>query len=703
MLIHNNSNLESVYTSLFYIPILMTGLWYYRFTIPLATAFTAYCFFLDFTDLGRLSINHIYHGFILIFGALVVYYLSKKLSRANQELETSRSILAIEKERLKIMLLSIGDGVISIDRKGNVTFLNEAAKRLSGWLDECAIDRPFTEVFKIINEYTREKSEDPIKKVLETGQVIELANHTALIAKDGTERSIADSAAPIRDENGTIHGVILVFRDVTERKKAEDVLRESEEKYRLIAENVSDVISVFNVTKNKFTYVSPSVLNVRGFTAEEAMNESLEESLTPEAFVVARNVVARNVKEFMENPKEPKNYISEGQQSCKNGDLIWVEISRKYRYNSEGDIESVGIIRNIEERKKAEKQVFYISYHDQLTGLYNRRFYEEELKRLDTKKNLPLTIVMGDANGLKLINDSFGHAMGDELLRKAAEVIKSGCRADDVIARLGGDEFVIILPKTDAFGTEQIIKRIKDLSLKENVRNIDISISFGYATKINEEENIQDTFKYAEDFMYRHKHSESLGTRRKTIDLVMNTLYKKSSREQLHSIKVSELCEAIAAKMGFSESDVSQIKIAGLMHDIGKIEIDEKILNKPEKLSKDEWDRVQRHPEIGYRILSSVNEFSVMAEDIFEHHERWDGKGYPRGLKGEESSLSARIIAVADAYDAMTTNRTHEKALSEEEAIIEIRRCSGTQFDPEVAKVFVEKVLGQKWEQFNKV
>jgi len=203
--------------------------------------------------------------------------------------------------------------------------------------------------------------------------------------------------------------------------------------------------------------------------------------------------------------------------------------------------------------------------------------------------------------------------------------------------------------------------------------------------------------------MYQHKRSESSGNRSKTIDLFMNTLYKKNSSEQLHSIKVSEICEAIATKMGLSENDVYQIKIAGLMHDIGKIEIDEKILNKPEKLNKDEWERMQRHPEMGYRILSSVNEFSAIADDILEHHERWDGKGYPRGLKGEESSLCARIIAVADSYDAMTTDRTYGKALSEEEATNEIRRCSGTQFDPEVARVFVEKVLGQKWERLNKI
>lgn len=179
----------------------------------------------------------------------------------------------------------------------------------------------------------------------------------------------------------------------------------------------------------------------------------------------------------------------------------------------------------------------------------------------------------------------------------------------------------------------------------------------------------------------------------RTVQIILNAFYEKSKIEQLHSIKVSEICEAIAIKLNLDKAEVYQIKIAGLMHDIGKIEIDETILSKPEKLNAEEWNVIRKHSEMGYQILSSVNEFAKIADYVLEHHERWDGKGYPNGLKGEEISLPARIIAGADAYDAMTRKRTYSPALSEEAAVMEIKNCAGTQFDPEIVRIFVEKVL----------
>jgi putative nucleotidyltransferase with HDIG domain len=269
-------------------------------------------------------------------------------------------------------------------------------------------------------------------------------------------------------------------------------------------------------------------------------------------------------------------------------------------------------------------------------------------------------------------------------------VIKMACRADDIIARLGGDEFVVILPKTDALKAEQIIKRINDLSVKAQKSYMDVSIAFGYKTKSNTNEKIQDVFNNAEDMMYRNKLSQCSITKLKTVDVVMKTLFKKYNREQSHSIKVGEICEKIATKMDFNKHDVSQIKTAGLMHDIGKVDIDGNILKKPQKLNEDESAKIKRHPEKGYRILSLVDGFSEIAKYVLEHHERWDGTGYPRGLKGEDISLPARIIAVADSYDAMTSDRPYAKGLSKEEAINEIKRCSGTQFDPKIAALFVK-------------
>lgn len=337
----------------------------------------------------------------------------------------------------------------------------------------------------------------------------------------------------------------------------------------------------------------------------------------------------------------------------------------------------------------------WVSNTDPLTGLYNRRFYEDELKRLDTERNLPMTIVMADVNGLKLINDSFGHVMGDELLKKVAEVIKKGCRTNDIIARLGGDEFVIILSKTNAFETEKIIKRIKDLSLKEKVGSIDISISFGYETKNNEEENNQEIFKKAEDHMYKKKLFESPSMRGKTMSAIINTLHEKNKREEAHSHRVSALCKSMGEVLGMPEHDIEELKTVGLLHDIGKIAINENILNKTGNLTDDEWKEIKRHPEIGYRILSTVNDMSDMANYVLYHHERWDGKGYPKGLKGEEIPFVSRIITIADAYDAMTSERSYRGALSDEIVIAELQRNAGIQFDPELSSVFIEKVLGE--------
>jgi diguanylate cyclase (GGDEF)-like protein/PAS domain S-box-containing protein len=373
------------------------------------------------------------------------------------------------------------------------------------------------------------------------------------------------------------------------------------------------------------------------------------------------------------------------------GQEIAVRSRAILKYDDQGNpIGVIGTIQDISEEKKRQEELLYISYHDQLTGLYNRRYLKEELARLDRLKNLPLTVVLCDVNGLKIVNDTFGHDYGDLLLQQVAGVLQSECREGDILARYGGDEFAMILPRTNSENGEVFVRKVKELISKEKIGAFEISVSFGFATKNYPEQDIDIVSKIAEDHMYNQKLYENRSMRSKTVDLIINTLYEKNNREMLHSKRVSSLCEAFAAYLKKNKDEIARIKVAGLMHDIGKIGIGEKILNKPGPLIESEWEEIKRHSEIGYRILNSVREFSEVSIFVLEHQEKWDGTGYPKGLKGKEISLEARIISLADTYDAMTRARAYGRVFTKDEALTEIEKCAGTQFDPDLAHVFIK-------------
>lgn len=349
-----------------------------------------------------------------------------------------------------------------------------------------------------------------------------------------------------------------------------------------------------------------------------------------------------------------------------------------------------GLLKKVE---RSEKNNLYLSYYDVLTGLYNRRYYEMEVKRLDTEKNLPISVIMADLNGLKMINDAFGHQLGDQLLKKAGDTIKSICRAEDVLARWGGDEFVILLPNTTHEEAEKVVDQIKEICCRESIDMFHVSLSLGWDTKDSMDVNIAEILKNAEDDMYKHKIINSEGLRGKLINTIIKTLYEKNPREEQHSERVGEVAQKIGAAIGFSDTEAGKLKLIGHLHDIGKIAIEDGILNKEGRLTEKEKEEIERHPDVGYRILSATSEMLDLADCVLAHHERWDGKGYPRGLSGEQIPIEARIIALADSYDAMCSERPYRKALSEEVILYEIRKNAGYQFDPDIAKIFIEKVM----------
>lgn len=327
---------------------------------------------------------------------------------------------------------------------------------------------------------------------------------------------------------------------------------------------------------------------------------------------------------------------------------------------------------------------------DRLTDLFNRAYFEVMLSQMDREENYPLSFIIGDVNGLKITNDIFGHFEGDTILKEIAGLMKSVCRKDDVIARWGGDEYVILLPKTNEKRAEGIIQAVKQKCREERGIKIQLSISMGCATKRNSSRDMQAVMKKAEERMYRNKLLERTYFRNTFIAKMRELLHKNCQEPEDHIDRMDSLSAVLGNAMGLSENELEELKLLAMLHDIGKVAIGPEILNKPGKLNRDEWTEVRKHSEAGYRIAQASPELSRIAGFILFHHERWDGKGYPMGKKGTEIPLLSRIIAVIDAYDVMTHERVYKKAMSHEDALEELKRNSGTQFDPEIVGIFLK-------------
>jgi diguanylate cyclase (GGDEF)-like protein/PAS domain S-box-containing protein len=336
------------------------------------------------------------------------------------------------------------------------------------------------------------------------------------------------------------------------------------------------------------------------------------------------------------------------------------------------------------------KRIEKLTYKDSLTGLYNRRYFEEEMERLDTKRQLPISIIMADINGLKIINDSYGHEKGDHMLIETGKILKEELRDEDILARHGGDEFTILLPQTSYQEAEVIITRLKEKNNKNSEEGITISFSLGVATKVDQKQDIKEVLKRADDDMYRNKLSESRSNKNKIVRNLLNTLDAKSAETKEHALRMNRKARDLGEKLKLSISEINNLSLLATLHDIGKTTISEEILTKEDKLTDKEWEIIKEHPARGYKIASASEEFITVAEDILHHHEHWDGAGYPDGLKGEEIPYLARIISIIDAYDVMTNDRPYSKAISKEEALSEIKSCAGTQFDPQLSQAFIE-------------
>ncbi|NLV48155.1 MAG: diguanylate cyclase [Clostridiaceae bacterium] len=346
---------------------------------------------------------------------------------------------------------------------------------------------------------------------------------------------------------------------------------------------------------------------------------------------------------------------------------------------------------DITEKLEAEAHIRYLSFHDPITELYNQTFFYEELQRLDVDRNLPFSVIIGDANGLKLTNDVFGHEVGDILLKRIADTFRNNSRADDIIARVGGDEFAMLLPGTTFDDASAIGNRIQQAVSQIDYHGIKGSLAIGIATKQGKVDDVSETLKEAEEEMYVNKSLNRQKLNVQQLEQISHSLHQRSKREKLHAQNVSEICQKIATQLQLSNQEIRRAQTAGYYHDIGKVVLKDEILRKIGNLNHEEQTEMRRHALVGYRILNLFDETIDIAIGALDHHEHWDGSGYPKGLKDEEISLLGRIIAVAEAFD-FRTNSYSSSQWKPKETIQEISDAAGIRFDPNIVKALARVI-----------
>jgi len=343
-------------------------------------------------------------------------------------------------------------------------------------------------------------------------------------------------------------------------------------------------------------------------------------------------------------------------------------------------------------KKLASNRYNRYCFYDRLTNLFNRAYFEEELKRLDTIRQLPLSVIIGDINGLKLVNDAFGHKEGDNLLIKCGKLLKECCRKEDIISRWGGDEFTILLPKTSNQVANYLTTRIQESCRNNNYYkgNIPLSLSLGVSTKTDIEKDIDFILREAEENMYKNKFFTTAGISKNIINSLQIALWEKNHESKNDLDRIKKMALKLGRELKLPADELDKLSMLSAIHDIGKVAVLENILEKKAALSEKDWKVLKRHSEIGYNIAKSSEKLAPVAEAIMTHHEWWNGNGYPYNLKGEKIPIISRIFAVVDAYDAMTSDRPFKKAISKDKAIEELKKLSEIQFDPYIIKFFIK-------------
>ncbi|MCE5220925.1 MAG: diguanylate cyclase [Clostridium sp.] len=500
---------------------------------------------------------------------------------------------------------------------------------------------------------------------------------------DGKHRKV--TIIPLIDENGQITAIAGIYENLDIINGKDKIIEEQENILRVIMEALPGMV-FYKDKYGKYIYANKEFDNFYN-------RDSMDEVVGKTNFDIhhSKELAIKYTKEDNEVIENKQSINAETTFHSEDGKEIYTEAVKVPVMDDNNEVIGVvGLILDVTEKKEAEEKLKSLSFTDSLTGLYNRTYFEEKAKEFLSKEYLPVGVIMGDANGLKLVNDTLGHIQGDELLKLTANVLRDVCNEGQLIFRTGGDEFVILVPNSTDYECENMIKKIFNQCKNYKHDLIDISISLGTTITNSLDKSIYDALQEAEDKVYRQKLLQKSSFNSSMMFSLQAELQTKSLETEEHIERVLKYSLIIGERLLLPMAVMDELTIVAKLHDIGKIGISEEILLKEGNLTDDEFEIVKTHTEKGYRIIKACNQLDNVAKGVLAHHERWDGNGYPLQSKGERIPLIARIVSIADSYDAMINNSLYKKVLSKKDAIKELERCSGKQFDPDIVRIFVE-------------
>jgi len=532
------------------------------------------------------------------------------------------------------------------------------------------------------------KNDEIIARAIEADEIWDIEYR--VIRKDGSIRWVHERGRGVKDQEGNVLYIDGLILDVTDRKIVEAQLKESELRHRALVGAIPDLL---------FRYSSDGVYLDAVIKDEKLLHQKARQLYN------SNELVGKNVQAVL--PEAIAENLLKGiKQVLSSGEIQVFEYSypvdeKDYYFEARlapiGKEEVVSIVRDVTERERYLAELERISLHDQLTGLYNRHYFENELKRLSLSRDYPITLISADLDGLKLINDTLGHAEGDRYLQAGANLLKGTLRASDILARVGGDEFAIILPRTNREAAEDLVARLRTQIDGYNLQQqeIPVSVSIGMAVSLARENSLEETYKEADNAMYQDKLKRSKQARAGIVDALLHTLSDRNNLGEGKSAQVQDLADRFGRHLQLGDQEFNNLQLLAKVYDLGKVNMPDQLVHcslkdKVGELTATEREAIRRHPEIGYRIAASSPELTAVADLILRHHENYDGNGYPLGLKGDEIDLECRILAIIIAFSAMTNHRPYAKKVKPAEALDELKRCAGTQFDPQLVQEFIK-------------